>query len=64
MQRQALVTKYSSSPKQEKEPPRDSAPLHSIRQDINHITKERERERDKERERELIFPIGVQISSK
>jgi hypothetical protein len=42
--RQTLVTKYFSPSKQEKEPPRDSTPLHSIRQEINHITRERERE--------------------
>jgi hypothetical protein len=33
-----------SSPRKEKEPPRDSAPLPSIRQEINHITIERENE--------------------
>jgi hypothetical protein len=43
MPRQTLVTKYFSSPKQEKEPPRDSAPLHSTRKEINHSTRERER---------------------
>jgi hypothetical protein len=32
---QTLVTKYFSPSKKEKEPPRDSAPLHSIRQEIN-----------------------------
>ena len=36
-----------SSPRQEKEPPRDSAPLHPIRQEINQ-SQERERERENE----------------
>jgi len=44
MSRQTLVTKYFSSPKQEKETPRDSAPLDSTRQETNHSTREREDE--------------------
>jgi hypothetical protein len=43
MHRQTLVTKYFSSTKKEKEPPKDSTPLHSTRQGINHSTRERER---------------------
>jgi hypothetical protein len=42
MPRQTLVTKYFSPSKQEKEPPRDTTPLPSIRQKLNHIIRERE----------------------
>jgi hypothetical protein len=40
MPRQTLVTKYFSSPNKEKESPRDSAPLHSTKQETNHRTRE------------------------
>jgi hypothetical protein len=43
MPRQTLVTKYFSPSKHKKEPPRDNTTLHSIRQELNHITRERER---------------------
>jgi hypothetical protein len=38
-----LVTKQFSSPKQRERASKSSAPLHFIRKDRNHITKERER---------------------
>jgi hypothetical protein len=46
MRRQTLVAKYFSPSKKEKEPQRDKTPLHSMRQQINHITRKRERENE------------------
>ena len=43
-QDKTLVTKKFSSPKKKERASKSSTPLHFIRQDRNHITKERERE--------------------